>query len=104
MGCCLGKPLALSTALGAKTTHFDWLSRWLFALLAAQDLLDVEGQIAQMHFPHIRLNQSHGPTHTDSTHDGFYTWETADDFKQEWRPPPPVFVAGSATISLVCGH
>jgi hypothetical protein len=61
------------------------LQRWG----AAWDAGSVEGQIAEMHFPHVRLNASHGgPNHTDSSHDGFYTWAEANEFRQGWRPPP----------------
>eukprot|EP01047_Picozoa_sp_COSAG01_P046213 COSAG01_NODE_4319_length_5136_cov_2.603216_3_plen_119_part_00 len=39
-----------------------------------------------MHFPHTRLNQSH--SRVAASHEALYTWETAEDFRREWRPPP----------------
>ena len=84
--------IAVHTAAAKGTTDDDAVACALASLRrwgAVWDRLDVEGQIAEMHFPHVRLNQSHGPTHTDTTHDGFYTWGAAADFRREWRPPPP---------------
>ena len=34
--------------------------------------------MAQMHFPHVRLNEGK-----------FVRYETAAEWKREWRPPPP---------------
>lgn len=53
-----------------------------------QDRLDVDGQIQHMHFPHVRLNLSSGITQ-EARREDFHVWQTPEDFKREWRPPPP---------------
>ena len=47
----------------------------------------VEGQIANMQWPHVRLNPDSNPAANGM--EGFYTWALADEFRQSWRPPRP---------------